>query len=1081
MPTPRRSSSAFYMQLAEQSQSQIPQLRAQEEEIPTDTAASIAAAHFARELAQQEVTQDNAQAVVIIHDACFGHRFSRPRTTKALLSLIVERPERIRASILGISAAYVRLGARHSGSDNAPQLGREPSQRQPFAIRRSSRTTSILEPAVVAVHGKDWMTELHTMCQAAGDRLAAGEKEVERPPSHGGSAAEAQKPRLHEGDLYLCRESLDAFQGAIGGVCDAIDTVFDDTKSAQRAFVAVRPPGHHCAADFPSGFCWLNNVHIGIEYAAQKHALTHAAILDFDLHHGDGSQEIAWNRNARSAAMAKNIPLSKKLAIGYYSMHDINSYPCEMGDREKVQNASLCLDNAHGQSIWNVHLEPWKTTADFWALYEQKYLNLLEKARIFLQRHTARLKAAPKASRPRSAIFISAGFDASEWEGAGMQRHAVNVPTEFYARFTEDVVRLAQEEGTGAEGRVISVLEGGYSDRALTSGVMSHLSGLCHAAPHIAKTRDAENGEASQLAGAMDGLVLQSDDMTYDPSWWHATQLTALETYASPPASVPVKKARGGFAPTYSTPTQSFTGKVVNPERFYRTVSGTMRPIIEPARPKPSLEVDWVLATHELSKLLLPTDRSTFSCQPEELAAPKVKKERPSMLPTLPSEQMKGGRQLRDRKPKVADQTGPATDDEGVSVRNATAKANRRRTVADLPVSDPVEPPPMPSQPSRLSSITPNADAVMTATEDYDVPTVPFLVNGGASESMAEEAPPPDLMQIPKTRQMEASSTVPASIEEAIELHVAAASSSDPSVPAIGREATEDPAQGESASAVVHELATSDDSMGNIEKPAADPAPTAQPAPAQGSADLDQLTSGIKRITLKVGTREEHDQRQREREEAEKKAKAETRKKPRKIGTSKAKGAAARSSSSANAIPGSENEQPSGAAASGQYAPTGHQTLNHSTPQGDRLPQSSAQLDGGLEQQQNAGKSNGSHNAQAPPAPTNIGATPQLMNKGQPNDWSNRPRPAGPKQSGNLPVWSSTGVIPFGARTDRPSLELPSGQPQQPLLSPNGLEGWNGNGVSRSMLVPGDTSAAVTPEPSKETDVWEVPATPHKK
>lgn len=103
---------------------------------------------------------------------------------------------------------------------------------------------------------------------------------------------------------------------------------------------------------------------------------------------------------------------------------------------------------------------------------------LLDKTRNYLRTQTERLRLVPNGSKPKGAIFLSAGFDASEWESDGMQRHKVNVPTEFYARLTRDVVRIAAEEGSAVDGRIISVLEGGYSDRALCTGVFSHLSGL---------------------------------------------------------------------------------------------------------------------------------------------------------------------------------------------------------------------------------------------------------------------------------------------------------------------------------------------------------------------------------------------------------------------------------------------------------------------------------------------------------------------------------------------------------------------------------------------------------------------------
>lgn len=269
-------------------------------------------------------------------------------------------------------------------------------------------------------------------------------RETERPPD----PTQKNKPLLHSGDLFLSHESLAAFEGALGGVCEAVDKVFEGTASGHgpsQAFVCVRPPGHHCSSDHPSGFCWLNNVHVGIQYAVLEHGLTHAAIIDFDLHHGDGSQSIAWEHNEKVLNMPKNKPNSSKSSIGYFSIHDINSYPCEDGDSSKIQNASLCIENAHNQSIWNVHLESWKDESEFWDLYENKYLAVISQARSFLRHHTTRLRIATGANhpRPRAAIFISAGFDASEHETPSMQRHAVNVPTDFYARFTRDIVALA--------------------------------------------------------------------------------------------------------------------------------------------------------------------------------------------------------------------------------------------------------------------------------------------------------------------------------------------------------------------------------------------------------------------------------------------------------------------------------------------------------------------------------------------------------------------------------------------------------------------------------------------------------------
>ncbi|KAK3065408.1 hypothetical protein LTS18_009251 [Coniosporium uncinatum] len=706
----------------------------EEEEKPPMTAATVAAAHFEKELALHERSASQSNTLVVLHDACYGHRFSRPKTTKATLSMIVERPERIHAGILGISTAYVRLGERHVGGRAPPHPYREPVQDMPFRIKRTSRVIPLTSPAVTSVHGTDWMKELGTMCDAAGQKLAKGRKELSRPDNG------TSKEELHSGDLYLCPQSQDAFQGALGGVFDGVDAVFENSRNAQgpsQAFVCIRPPGHHCSADYPSGFCWINNVHVGIEYAAQTHGLTHAAIIDFDLHHGDGSQQIAWDHNSRVAKLPKNAPASRKTSIGYFSLHDINSYPCEYGDDEKVQKASLCVESAHGQTIWNVHLQPWKTEDEFWQLYESKYIVLVEKARTFLKTHTQRLRAASNAPPARSAIFLSAGFDASEWESQGMQRHKVNVPTAFYARLTQDIVKLAQEEGTGVDGRIISVLEGGYSDRALMSGVLSHLSGLCDGQKvHVNKEACTENGLGYEMASRLNGLTLnerpqatiKTSQLHYNPEWWHSLSLTELETRAGVAPPVVAKKTKTGPAANFQTPTQSFTAKVVDPSKLYRSISGNYKssPSRQPTLPPP--DVDWVTAAHELCKLLIPTDRQTRSCRPEELAESRAKENRQSTS-TLPTETVAvpaGGRQLRDRRSKVPNYA--ELNDVAPNVR-ASSRSDRRRTIADLPSAstEPIDENVGPRKTSRRLSMASNISENSSVAPMDRAPSVPAV------------------------------------------------------------------------------------------------------------------------------------------------------------------------------------------------------------------------------------------------------------------------------------------------------------------------------------------------------------------
>ncbi|KAG6112956.1 hypothetical protein E4U13_004049 [Claviceps humidiphila] len=680
---------------------------APEDEKPPVTANSIASEYFRAELEAHHgpVATLPTDTVVILNDAVYGHRFSRPRTSRNALKTIVERPERIKAAVLGVSTAYVRLGGRHCQGHTPIRAKTNVLEVDsiPFRIHKTTRRIPLTSSIVTNVHGTRWMEELKVMCDSAESTLAMGGKELQRQDISRGPDNDPPQ-QLHEGDLYLCAESLNAMEGALGAVCEAVDTVFLG-NGPRKAFVAVRPPGHHCSASHPSGFCWVNNVHVGIMHGALSHGLTHATIIDFDLHHGDGSQAITWDHNSRANGAKKNEAQWKKTSIGYFSLHDINSYPCEWGDMDKVKNASVCIDSAHGQSIWNVHLQAWKTEQEFWTLYESTYSVLLDKTRKYL-RQQAR-KVGETGQRPKAAIFLSAGFDASEWEGAGMQRHKVNVPTEFYARVTQDIVKLAAEEGLAVDGRVISVLEGGYSDRALCSGILSHLSGMVGDMDTSSKAeREAsglghEMGQKIGLVNASGGEMapepLLAPTRSYNPSWWASDQLEQLEqTTELPPPPV---KPRDTTPPTYTSPTQASTARVTDPSNMRRSLSsistGQTRIIQQPPSPPPS-EVSWVIAAKELCNALIPADRQTDSYRAEELnaEASRARRERqsillglPSATPPPPTPSAGGDRpssriSLRDRRSRVI---GPIDEETSETLTRA-----RRKSTA-TPVASPAK------------------------------------------------------------------------------------------------------------------------------------------------------------------------------------------------------------------------------------------------------------------------------------------------------------------------------------------------------------------------------------------------------
>ncbi|CAI4053210.1 histone deacetylase SKDI_16G1590 [Saccharomyces kudriavzevii IFO 1802] len=397
---------------------------------------------------------ESAKAVVVLSPYSLQHVFPRDWVTKSYRKTIVERPERLLASSMGISAAITMY----------PSL---------FTLKSSHlRKGSLMAPHVFKVHGSHWPAELIKLCQEADSKLLKGEIEV--------------PDTWNSGDIYLSSKTIKALQGTIGAIETGVDSIFKGPSPehiSNRAFVAIRPPGHHCHYATPSGFCLLNNAHVAIEYAHDAYNVTHVVVLDFDLHHGDGTQDICWKRAGfKPEEEAKDTSyddFGKKFAefpkVGYFSMHDINSFPTESGfaTKENIKNASTCIMNSHDLNIWNVHLSKWTTEEEFNILYRTKYRTLFAKADEFFKSAKVEMKQQGKSFE--GLVVISAGFDASEFEQTSMQRHSVNVPTYFYTTFTKDALKLAQMH---CHGKVLSLMEGGYSDKAICSGVFAHLIGL---------------------------------------------------------------------------------------------------------------------------------------------------------------------------------------------------------------------------------------------------------------------------------------------------------------------------------------------------------------------------------------------------------------------------------------------------------------------------------------------------------------------------------------------------------------------------------------------------------------------------
>ncbi|KXJ86185.1 histone deacetylase domain-domain-containing protein [Microdochium bolleyi] len=840
---------------------------------PAATPASVARDYFKKELELLHGSQrtHSAETIVVIHDACYGHRFSRPKASRGHLYSIVERPERLVASVLGVAMAYVRLGDRHSDGKYPvhPDIDPATLDSVPFHIHKTSRSVSLTDAAVTNVHGTRWMEELGFMCETADTKLALTGNELRRPDmDRGPDAGPPQK--FHEGDLYLCDESRAAFEGALGAVCDAVDAVFSPTSAHKRAFVAVRPPGHHCSDSYPSGFCWVNNVHVGIMHGILKHGLTHAAIIDFDLHHGDGSQAIAWQHNQRG--LAKNAAAWKKTSIGYFSLHDINSFPCEWGDEEKVRNASVCIDNAHGQNIWNVHLHEWKTEVDFWKLYQSRYSILLDKTRQYCKLQTERYRSL--GQEPRGAIFLSAGFDASEYETDGMQRHKVNVPTEFYARLTRDVVKIASEEGLSVEGRVISVLEGGYSDRALYSGVLSHLGGL--AATDSINPKDEIKPELNQeLSSRIASLgrrrstlteaeinILKVPGFPYDPAWWSREELDRFDSYVSPPAQEP-RKPRTSLVPTYSSPTHASSARETDLAKTKRSMSGTsglsgMQVMTYRVPTPPPPDVPWPAAVQELGKLLVPSDRQTTSFTWEQLnAETKARRARQSAAialdaanrpPPPPTPSRTSTRMsLRERKPAKGAEPFEAEDfDKGRRKTVGGATTTREKT------SGRNTPTPTQTTHSRNPSRRLSASSTMATTIEQPSGDPAMLAAEGATTlPLTVQSAVPPALAVKKTRATPRSSPAKPRARKPKETTGTPSTAPRPKPPVLSR----------TASASSRSRASGSD------------APPLPPIPASerpmrtrtslGRDELDNITNGMKKIKINVLTKEKKEERAR--------------------------------------------------------------------------------------------------------------------------------------------------------------------------------------------------------------------------
>ena len=268
------------------------------------------------------------------------------------------------------------------------------------ALERREATAASLADLELA-HGRMHLASLRGLCESLKEDMAAG------GPDH------AQV----DPDTAINIYSWDAILMAAGAAIDATDAVMAGEMA--NAFCAVRPPGHHATRNQAMGFCFVNNVAVAAKYALERHGLKRVAIVDFDVHHGNGTEDIVAG--------------DERILMCSFYQHPF--YP--VWDHSKAAN------------LVNLPVPAYTKGMDIRELVDMMWLPRLE------------------SHRPQM-IFISAGFDAHREDDMGQ----LGLVESDYAWMTSRIKEVAQRH---AQGRIVSCLEGGYALSALGRSVEAHL------------------------------------------------------------------------------------------------------------------------------------------------------------------------------------------------------------------------------------------------------------------------------------------------------------------------------------------------------------------------------------------------------------------------------------------------------------------------------------------------------------------------------------------------------------------------------------------------------------------------------
>ncbi|MDB9784613.1 histone deacetylase family protein [Pelagibacteraceae bacterium] len=224
-------------------------------------------------------------------------------------------------------------------------------------------------------------------------------------------------------DTLLCPYSKQAILRSCGaGISAANNLIKYDNK---RIFCAIRPPGHHAETMRANGFCFINNIAVCARYLQKVHFVKKIAIIDFDVHHGNGTQEIFYNDEN----------------VAYGSIHEFPLFP-----------GTGSIDEKGVGNIFNAPIKSGTNGKDFIKTFENKILNQIDKFK-------------------PEIILISAGFDAHFRDPLSN----INLESSDYYKITQKIMELAN---THCNGKIVSFLEGGYDLTALSESIKEHLKAL---------------------------------------------------------------------------------------------------------------------------------------------------------------------------------------------------------------------------------------------------------------------------------------------------------------------------------------------------------------------------------------------------------------------------------------------------------------------------------------------------------------------------------------------------------------------------------------------------------------------------